>query len=126
MLLGIEMATNNQEECTRVRLVLAPVLPLLCSCYRACYPPFLFREMPILWASSAEKRSNFLFFTGTPRRKRSRCKRRLHFRKLESRKRPSTCSRSTPKRTRGFIRYGGCKTTITQPKSAFCQNEANG
>jgi len=63
------MATNNQEECTRLRLVLAPVLPLLCSCYRACYPPFLFREMPILWASSAEKRSNFLFFTGTPRRK---------------------------------------------------------
>ena len=48
------------------------------------------------------------------------------FAKLESRKRASTCSHSTPKRTRGFIRYGGCKATTTQPKSAFCQNEANG
>ena len=38
----------------------------------ACSSPVVFllpREMPILWASSAEKRSNFLFFTGTPRRK---------------------------------------------------------
>src|ERR1700737_3682983 len=125
MLLGIEDGDEQPRGVHAPAPVLAPVLPLLWSCYRACYPPFLFREMPIygLFRPSSDQISCSLQGRGE---KRSRCKGQLHFRKLESRKRLSTCSRSTPKRTRGFIRYGGCKATITQPKSAFCQNEANG
>jgi hypothetical protein len=125
MPLGIEEATNDKEECMRLRLFWCLFFPCCGPVTAPVIRLFFFREMPILWAfrPSSDHISCSLQGRGE---KRSRYKRQLHFRKLESRKRPLTCSRSTPKRTRGFIRYGGCKATITQLKSAFCQNEANG
>ena len=102
--------------CSSPVVVLLPRLLSTCSFFEKCRFYGLLRP-------SSDQISCSLQGQGE---KRSRCKRQLHFRKLESRKRASTCSRSAPKRTRGFIRYGGCKATITQPKSAFCQNEANG
>jgi hypothetical protein len=102
--------------CSSPVVVLLPRLLSTCSFFDKCRFYGHFRPSSDQISCSLQGRGE----------KRSRCKRQLHFRKLESRKRASTCSRSTPKRTRGFVRYGGCKATITQPKSAFCQHEANG
>ena len=69
MLLGSKTATNNQEEYTRLRLFWRLFFPCCGPVTAPVIHLFFFRKMPILWAFTPEQRSNFLFFTGTPRRK---------------------------------------------------------
>ena len=109
-----------------------------CACSGACSSPVIVLLPRLLSAFSFSRNADFMGVSGREaikfpvlyRDSKAKNARDANggctFAKLESRKRASTCSHSTPKRTRGFIRYGGCKATTTQPKSAFCQNEANG
>jgi hypothetical protein len=65
---GSKMATNNQDECTRLRLFWRLFFPCCGPVTAPVIHLFFFRKMPILWAFTPEQRSNFLFFTGARRK----------------------------------------------------------
>jgi hypothetical protein len=103
MQLRSEQAAKNQQKHARFACSGA-CSPLLCFCSRPCYSPVLYR---------AEAN------------KIGACKLRLCSCKLDAPKRIDV-SLLDVKKARAFTRAGGCRLTIVQPVSGFCQNEPNG